>query len=113
MTDLPTINQLPRELLLDAHSIAAFERHTEGAAPVTAVEALDAHGVVLARTIIRGAGDREAAAEQALAGSGLERCGEYRVDPLRDRTRVVALVTLRVSNTISDFQARRIAADLS
>ena len=54
----PSISLLSREQLLDIEAVSVFARHQNGAI-TTVVELIDARGLVLARTVLDEAGDRE------------------------------------------------------
>lgn len=106
----PTPAELTHAQLLEARSVHAFEHRRPGGPSETIVELHDAHGLVIARTVIVRIGDREAIADAVLATTPLIRCADYSTDPLRGRTRIAAMVTPTASTTHVAYEMQRNAA---
>lgn len=93
-----------------AHRVAAYARPGREGTATVVVEVLDRRGNLLARDVLDTDAQRETAADHMLVDSRLERSGAWRVDPIHKHRRLVAEVTLRLSDSVSDFEQQRLSA---
>lgn len=93
-----------------AHRVTANARTGRDGTTTVIVEVLDRRGNLLARDVLDTDAKRESAADHMLVDSRLERCGAWRVDPIHKNKRLVAEVTLRMSDTVGSFQREQRAA---
>ncbi len=107
MTQLPNIHVLERPAALEAQFVSVFVISDGSKAGSTVVEVLDAHHIVIARTVTDRPGSREDLADAVLQRSALERCGDFTIVPAKRHKRINALVTLRTSTGDTTLGALR------
>jgi hypothetical protein len=101
VTDIPTLQNLPRSIAALAHSVSAYET----AGPEVVVEVLDEHGQVLARTVVESGAGREIVTDAVLVDSYLDRYSGFVTEPLGGRRRLSALAGLRLSLEPTPYRA--------
>ncbi|MET0162090.1 MAG: hypothetical protein ABW204_05495 [Microbacteriaceae bacterium] len=103
MTDIPTLQNLPRTIATRAHAVSAYsidDRHE------VVVEVFDQHETVLARTVIESQAGRETVVDALLEDSYLDRYSGFSTDPLGGRRRLTALAGLRLSLDPAPYRPR-------
>ncbi len=106
MSDIPTLQNLPRTAATRAHAVSAYtidDRHE------VVVEVFDEHDTVLARTVIESEAGRETVVDALLEDSYLDRYSGFAVDPLGGRRRLTALAGLRLSLDPVPYRGTRLA----
>ncbi len=96
-----------------AHRVTANARVGRDGVAAIIVEVTDRRGNLLAREIVDSEAKREIAADRMLSGSRIERCGPWRVDPVHKNRRLVAEVTLRMSDSLGSLGRERRATAAS
>jgi len=107
---MATLPSLPRDRAELAHTVAVYSRPGSAGVPTVIIEVADLHRNLLARSVIETTAPRETAADAVLVDSALERCGQWRIDPIHRHKRLVSMVTLRASEGSSDYELARSAA---
>lgn len=107
---MATLPSLPRERAELAHTVAVYSRPGSAGVPTVIIEVADLHRNLLARSVLETTAPRETAADAVLVDSALERCGQWRIDPIHRHKRLVSMVTLRASEGSSDYELARSAA---
>ena len=107
---MATLPSLPRDRAELAHTVAVYSRPGSAGVPTVVIEVADLHRNLLARSVIETTAPRETAADAVLVDSALERCGQWRIDPIHRHKRLVSMVTLRASEGSSDYELARSAA---
>lgn len=107
---MATLPSLPRDRAKLAHTVAVYSRPGSAGVPTVVIEVADLHRNLLARSVIETTAPRETAADAVLVDSALERCGQWRIDPIHRHKRLVSMVTLRASEGSSDYELARSAA---
>ncbi len=105
-----TVPSLPRERAELAHTVAVYSRPGSAGASTMIIEVADVHRNLLARSVIETTAPRESAADAVLVDSAIERCGQWRIDPIHRHKRLVSLVSLRASDGSSEYELARSAA---
>lgn len=107
---MATLPSLPRDRAELAHTVAVYSRPGSAGVPTVVIEVADLHRNLLARSVIETTAPRETAADAVLVDSALERCGQWRIDPIHRHKRLVSMVTLRASEGSSEYELARRAA---
>lgn len=110
LSGLASVDALDAAAAGAAQTVAAYSRPGADGTSTVVIEVSDAYRNLLARSVIDTAADRETAADFVLVDSPIERCGTWRIDPIHKHRRIVAMVSLRASETTSDFERLRAGA---
>lgn len=110
LSGVTSLRYLQLEDAVAAHRVTANVRTGRDGVSTVVIEVIDRRGNLLARDLLDTDAKREVAADHMLVDSRLERCGAWRVDPIHKHKRVVAEVTLRLSDSVSDFEQQRLSA---
>jgi len=103
VTDIPTLQNLPRTIAMRAHAVSAYSIDDRRE---VVVEVLDEHETVLARTVIESQAGRETVVDALLEDSYLDRYSGFSTDPLGGRRRLTALAGLRLSLDPAPYRSR-------
>ncbi len=106
---IPALHEMTRALATDADTVVTYRMADGPQEGMTVVEAMDAHRRVIARTITSAAGTREDVADLTLAGTLIERCATWGVDPIGNNKRSAAMVILSTTATRGTLDAMRAA----
>ncbi|GMA28895.1 hypothetical protein [Arenivirga flava] len=112
-TTIPTVHEMPREVAIAVDHVSTYQMSDGPQAGMTVVEALDAHRVVLARSIVAAPGAREDIADMTLARSPLERCAAWAIEPIGRGKRSAAMVIPRPSDSRGTLESIRDRHDIS
>lgn len=113
VSDVTGLAALQVEEAAAAHRVTANARVGRDGVASIIVEVTDRRGNLLAREIVDSDAKRETAADRLLSGSRIERCGPWRVDPVHKNRRLVAEVTLRMSESLGSLGRERRATATS
>lgn len=104
---IASVHQMPREIALEADTVITYQLDEGEQAGMTVVEVLNAHRLVIARSITAADGTREDVADLTLHQSSVERCSNWAIDPIGKRKRSTAMLSVRMSNTTASLDALR------
>ncbi len=112
-SSIHSVHGMPRDVAMDADTVSTYQMTDGPQAGMTVVEVLNAHRVVIGRSIVDAPGTREDVADLALGRSPIERCANWAIDPIGKGKRSTAMVILRASNSTGSLDALRAKHDMS